>query len=156
MKAAVQLDPVLNQNAYALLVPEGWKFQGEIVWAGPTPNPWPHLSVANPALHAAWRLFPRMFYVADLNNPNYPPGSTLPATGFEVEPLPASAQQFLKERLIRKYIPEVDKATDVRLISKTDMPEVADAIAKSDPLHRTINVTRVAHRLHRAGGAGGS
>jgi hypothetical protein len=141
MTPALQFDPVLNQNAYSILVPTGWKFQGEIVWVNGSPNPWPHLSVSNPVQHAAWRRFPRFFYVAGLANPNYPEGSTLPS-GFEVRPLAASPMDYVNSLLIPRMIAEVAKATDVRLISQVDMPDVAQTITDRDPLHRKATMQR--------------
>jgi hypothetical protein len=141
MTPAMQFDPVLNQNAYSILIPTGWKFQGEIVWVNGSPNPWPHLSVSNPAQHAAWRRFPRFFYIAGLANPNYPEGSVLPS-GFEVRPLPASTMYYVKSLLIPKMIAEVANATDVRLISQADMPDVDQMITDHDPLHRKATTQR--------------
>jgi hypothetical protein len=141
MTPAMQFDPVLNQDAYSILIPAGWKFQGEMVWVGGSPNPWPHLSVSDPAQHAAWRRFPRFFYVAGLANPNYPEGSVLPS-GFEVRDLPASPMDYVKSALIPKMIAEVANATDVRLISQADMPDVAQTISDNDPLHRKATIQR--------------
>jgi hypothetical protein len=141
MSTALQFDPVLNQNAYSVLVPENWKFQGEIVWPNGTPSPWPHLSVSDPVQHAAWRRFPRMFYAGGLNNPRYPEGSTLP-NGSEVRDIPASPREYVTTLLIPKMIAEVNDAKDVHLLSETDLPDVAQAIAANDPLHRTVHTER--------------
>jgi hypothetical protein len=141
-KQAVQHDPVFDQDAYAILVPDGWKLQGEVVWAGSSPNPWPHLSVSNAEKHLAWRRLPRMFYAANVNNPNYPEGSTLPL-GAEVRPQPASAWDYLKTLVIPQMIPEVNKATDVKVISQTDLPDLAKAGTEHDPLHRPMTETQI-------------
>jgi hypothetical protein len=153
MSEALQLDPVLNQNAYSVLVPDGWKFQGEIIWFNGTPNPWPHFSVSDPVQHAAWRRFPRMFYVDGVaDSQRWPEGSVLPS-GFEVRKLPASPREYVEKLIVPKMIAEVASAKDVKLVSETDMPEVAKALTDHDPLHRTASTSRFRIAYTAAGGA---
>ena len=56
-------DPLLQTDAYSILVPDGWKLESNIAWDQIKPVPCVTITVSNPSLHATWKHFPRGFYV---------------------------------------------------------------------------------------------
>ncbi len=149
LRPALLNDPVIGKDAYSVLVPSGWKMQGDVTWLPGAPTAVFDISVSNPALKAAWREFPRTLYVSQGRGAV---GSLTP-TGLEIRPLPASAEEYVLKVLAPQYVAEVASAKDVKVVSQMDLPEVAKASTAGDPLHRPATSTRIRITYTAAGEA---
>jgi hypothetical protein len=165
MHPQMLFDPVLGKNAYSVLVPDQWKMQGAVTWPPGMPTAIFDLSVSNPAEHAAWREFPRLLYVAGVrenfnrNFPNQPgraeqrfPEGTILPSGLEVRALPATPREYVEKILAPQYCLEVANATDINIVSETDLPDYAKAHTDRDPFHRQTKSTRIRMTYTTPGG----
>lgn len=148
-------DEGLGMDALSVLVPEGWKLQGNIEWKPALPTPWVDISVSNAAAHEAWRQFPRIGYMAGIRanqeamfpaqrqriEAQYAEGNMTP-NGYEVRELPRTGQEYVLKVLSPKLCPEVASARDVKITAGEQMPGYAKAQADADALHRDFTSWR--------------
>ncbi len=149
-------DPVMQTDAYSILVPDGWKLDSNIAWDQVRPLPFVNITVSNAAIHATWKHFPRGFYV-DGTRENFE--RAFPASraqlektmaegkqdqmGNTIHKMPATPREFLEQIFIPASFPEIAADKKAKVTSDTDMPDVAKAASEHDPLHRPCKMSMV-------------
>ncbi len=150
-------DPVLDMDAYSVLVPENWKMAGALRWAPRMPSPYWEMSVYDPSQKAAWRQFERLIFV-DMHKAlaarlRQFPGQRafwedrfadghITDLGTEMFAMPATPREYVLKILVPRALAEVVAAKDVAVVSETEMPEYAKAHTLKDPFHRHAKATR--------------
>jgi hypothetical protein len=140
LKPLVVHDPMVGgDEAFRLLIPVGWQSEGGVHWQHDRSNlATIAMRVFNPQGAEALEVFPQIPYVwNETGIPFFPPGSVY--LGNEVQPVPRDAAAYVEQVVLPRHR---GKVRGLRVVSRTPLPDVAEAAAKAA---REPGVNKTAH-----------
>ncbi len=137
---------ITGLEAFSVLVPKGWKYEGGIVWRlHPTAPAAPALRIWDPGGVAEFAVFPVLSFVAS-SDPNaylqYPFGSNY--LGNEVRPTPSGPIEALKTIVLPRYFSNI---ANYRVVREELLPALAQATRAENPDEPGITTTVSAAKI---------